>query len=121
MEAFHRLCTCGHRESQHKIVNKGIFYERTDCHVCDCKRFFPQGEIQHEGYTVGDKVRIVRLRKESIEHTSEPFLSRLRAKMKIKAIGVIEWFYFPDGTRPNVDFGDLKATLWEDEIEKGEN
>ena len=55
---------------------------------------------------VGDKVRIINLRKESIEHTDKEFLSRLRDKMESKSAGVIESFYFPNKTRPNVTFGD---------------
>lgn len=42
MEAFFRVCVCGHRESQHKIVDKGIYYERKECRVCDCKSFVPK-------------------------------------------------------------------------------
>jgi len=71
-------------------------------------------------FKIGDKVRIVRLRKESIDHTADEFVARLKAKIESKAIGVIDSFYFPNGTRPNVTFDDLKATLWEDEIEKVE-
>ena len=46
MEAFFRLCVCGHRESQHKIVNEGIFYERLECRQCKCKRFVPKQEVK---------------------------------------------------------------------------